>query len=139
LVHEDGERAERERKVRVRKERKKKKKRNLKEQAAARVPRVLFFLFNMLMRVSAGQVGYLQGKNVYTRNLPRPYRLDKIQLESIQKHSKSRRVGTGQCGFAGWAGFCPALPETKILASSISMCLTISNHPHNMITIHIRG
>jgi hypothetical protein len=45
LVHEDGERAERERKVRVRKERKKKKKRNLREQAAARVPRVLFFSF----------------------------------------------------------------------------------------------
>jgi hypothetical protein len=42
---------------------------------------------------------------------PAPHRLDKIQPESVQKHSKSERVGADRGGsvrFCGLGGFLPS-------------------------------
>jgi hypothetical protein len=90
--------AERERGESERREKKEKEEKpeGLREEVAARVSRVLFFLFYMFMRVNAGRGGYPQGKNVYTRNPPHPHGLDKIQPESAQKHSKSGWIGAGR-------------------------------------------
>jgi hypothetical protein len=104
----------------VREERTKKKKRidDLREEAVARdeklkrEARVLFFPFYMLMRVSAGRVGYSQGKNLYTRNPPYPHGLDKIQPKSIKKKNSKSRQG-GAVRFSSWVGFCPALLTTN--------------------------
>jgi hypothetical protein len=117
--------AHRERDESERREKKKEKKslglcksvtpRRKKKEAAGRLLESRVFFFFFLIYAYAGQCGagrISAGKKMcLPATRPAPHGLDKIQPESVQKHSKSGRIGADRGGsvrFCGLGGFLPS-------------------------------
>jgi hypothetical protein len=91
----------------VRREKKKRRRRLIKSLGFS----FFFFFFLCLCGSVRGGAGTRRGKMSIPATRPAPHGLDIIQPESVQKHSKSERIGADRGGsvrFCGLGGFLPS-------------------------------